>query len=314
MKNTIYYIKNYIYQLLPQLYFLMNYKRLKTIEKSLNQQEIKNRLDYYFKFNKAFSIPDTIPTIKEFKKTKGSGYYFDLKEFFYYFKSSTKFVYYFGDETRVSKVPTLIKARPIEGNNQTSILFKLNKLRHFKWVTDTKAFEDKKSKIVWRGGAYRDKRKTFIMQYWNHPLCEVGQTNRPAENQPWQKSKMSIKQQLNYKYILSLEGNDVATNLKWILSSNSLCIMPKPEFETWFMEGKLMPGVHYVKLDDDYKNLETVIKFYEKHPEKAKKIIKKANEFVLQFQDKNFEDLLCLKVLEKYSLLSNQKKTAIFNQ
>ena len=37
--------------------------------------------------------------------------------------------------------------------------------------------------------------------------------------------------------------------------------MPKPKFETWFMEGKLMAGVHYVKLDDDYKNLEAQLNF-----------------------------------------------------
>lgn len=313
MKSTIYYIKNYIYLALPKLYFLMNYKRLKGLETSQNQQEIKNRLDYYFKLNTAFSIPDETPAIKEFKKTKGSRYFFDLKEFLYYFKSSTKFVYHFGDETDVRKVPTLIKARPIEGNNETSILFKLNKLRHFKWVTDTKPFEDKKPKLVWRGGAYRDKRKIFVKKYWNHPLCEVGQTNSPAENKPWQKSKMSIKQQLAYKYILSIEGNDVATNLKWILSSNSLCIMPKPKFETWFMEGKLMAGVHYVKLDDDYKNLEAQLNFYENHPEIAKKIIKNANEFISQFQNKNLEDLLCLKVLEKYTSLSKQED-GYFNQ
>ena len=89
--------------------------------------------------------------------------------------------------------------------------------------------------------------------------------------------------------------------------------MPKPIFETWFMEGKLIAGVHYVKLDDDYKNLEARLNFYENHPEKAKKIIKNANEFVSQFQNKNLEDLLCLKVLEKYTSLSKQED-GYFNQ
>ena len=47
---------------------------------------------------------------------------------------------------------------------------------------------------------------------------------------------------LNYKFILAIEGYDVATNLKWIMSSNSLAVMPRPTYATWFMEGTLIPG------------------------------------------------------------------------
>jgi len=312
MRNTIYYIKNYIYLLLPKLFFYINYKRLKSFEKSQNQCEIKKRLDYYFKLETSFEITNTIPSIKEFRKTKGSGYYFDLKEFFYYFKPNTKFSYHFGDETHVNTYPTLFKARPINGDNDNSILFKLNKSRHFTWAKDTYRFEEKKSLLVWRGGAYRSKRRKFITQYWDHAICDVGQTNSPPEDYPWQKKKLSIKEQLAYKYILSLEGNDVATNLKWILSSNSLCIMPEPEFETWFMEGKLVAGIHYVKLDKNYSNLEDQIQYYDKNPEKAKRIIEQANKFALQFQNKDLEDLLCLKVLERYCILSGQNNALKF--
>ena len=39
------------------------------------------------------------------------------------------------------------------------------------------------------------------------------------------------------------------------MSSNSLCFMPKPKYETWFMEGKLIPNHHYVLIEDDYSNL-----------------------------------------------------------
>lgn len=37
---------------------------------------------------------------------------------------------------------------------------------------------------------------------------------------------MSVEDQKRYRYIVSLEGYDVATNLKWIMNSNSLCLMP----------------------------------------------------------------------------------------
>ena len=90
--------------------------------------------------------------------------------------------------------------------------------------------------------------------------------------------------------------------------------MPKPKFETWFMEGTLQAGVHYVEIEDNFNNLIEKIKYYLKHEEEAKKIIKNANLYVEQFKNKNLEDLLCLKVLEKYTLLSRQDNSSLFSQ
>lgn len=313
MKNFLYYAKFFSYNALPKAFFRWNYSRLRKIEESTHQGILKKRLDYYFKIKTPFSIPKTIQEIQYFKRKQGTGYYLDLKEFLHYFKPNTKFAYHFGDETNINPFPTLIKARPINSDNKNSILFKLNKKRHFKWVEDSISFENKKNMIVWRGGAYRTLRKTFVKKFWNHPLCNIGQTNYPLEHHPWQKKFLSIKKQLKYKFIFCPEGNDVATNLKWVLSSNSLCMMPKPKFETWFMEGKLQAGVHYVEIEDNFNNLIEKIKYYLKHEEEAKKIIKNANQYVEQFKNKNLEDLLCLKVLEKYAMLSRQENSRLFS-
>ena len=61
--------------------------------------------------------------------------------------------------------------------------------------------------------------------------------------------KLTKEEQLRYRYTLSLEGNDVATDLKWKLASGSLVLMPPPTKEGWLMEGRLQPWVHYVPLD-----------------------------------------------------------------
>ncbi len=310
--KLIYYITRYLFNLLPSFYFRWNYARLKKIERNCDQEELKTRLDYYFKIADAFSVPESIDTISQFQKTKGTGYYFDLKQFLHYFQKQARLAYHFGDETHVNDSPTLFKARPIEGNNANSILFKLNKRRHFNWVTDSLEFEQKENKLVWRGGAYHSLRKEFVENLWNHPLCDIGQTNAPKENVSWQKDTLSVPQQLKYKYIFCPEGNDVATNLKWAMSSNSLVFMPKPKFETWFMEGALASGVHYVELSNDTQDLENKIKYYDKHPNKAKEIIANAHRHVLRFQNNKMEDLLCLKVLEKYFTLSNQIETNKF--
>jgi len=291
---------------LPSFYFRWNYARLKKFEKNCDKEELNMRLNYYFKIVDKFSVPKNIDTITQFQKTKGTGYYFDLKEFLHYFQKQARLAYHFGDETHVNDSPTLFKARPIEGNNANSILFKLNKRRHFRWVQDVLTMDEKEAKLVWRGGAYHPLRKGFVKTFWNHPLCDLGQTNTPKEDVPWQKKPLSIPQQLKYKYIFCPEGNDVATNLKWAMSSNSLVFMPKPKFETWFMEGTLISGVHYVELTNSAKDLEDKIDYYSSHPSKAKEIVDNAHKHVLRFQNKKMEDLLCLKVLEKYFILSNQ--------
>ena len=42
---------------------------------------------------------------------------------------------------------------------------------------------------------------------------------------------MPISEQLCYKFIFCIEGADTATNIKWVMSSNSLCVMPKPNMK-----------------------------------------------------------------------------------
>ncbi len=117
---------------------------------------------------------------------------------------------------------------------------------------------------------------------------------------------MSVPEQLNYKFILSIEGNDVATNLKWAMASNSLCFMTRPKFETWFMEGTLIPAYHYVELKDDYSDLEEKIHYYTHHPDEAKAIVRNANRYVAQFRNESRERLIGMLVLQKYFERSGQ--------
>jgi hypothetical protein len=102
----------------------------------------------------------------------------------------------------------------------------------------------------------------------------------------------------------------VATNLKWVMSSNSLAVMPKPKFETWFMEGTLIPNKHYVEIKDDYSDLEERLNYYMSHPQASLQIIQNAHEYIIQFNDKKQEDLISLLVLEKYFYKTGQASPA----
>ena len=105
---------------------------------------------------------------------------------------------------------------------------------------------------------------------------------------------------------MSLEGNDVASNLKWVMSSNSIAVTPRLTCETWFMEGTLKPNYHYIEVNDDFSNLEERLQYYIDHPEEAEAIIKHAHEYVDQFRDKEREKLISLLVLKKYFEITNK--------
>ncbi|MEM6463884.1 MAG: glycosyl transferase family 90 [Pseudomonadota bacterium] len=182
---------------------------------------------------------------------------------------------------------------------------KLDKLRHFSFPRDEIAFEDKKSAAVWRGGAHNPVRKELVLRYRGHPLFDVGFSDvqpTQADYGPF----LHPKEQMAYRYIISLEGVDVASNLKWIMASNSLCLMPPPNYETWFMEGRLQPGIHYVQVAPDMHDLEDKLLFYERHPDDARAIIRNANDYVSQFLNAGMERVVSILVMYKYFVATGQ--------
>jgi len=85
--------------------------------------------------------------------------------------------------------------------------------------------------------------------------------------------------------------------------------MTQPTRETWFQEGELIPGRHYVRLRDDYQDLEEKIDYYRRHPAEAKEMVRNANLHTAQFRDEEREALVSLYVLDKYFFLSGQSPT-----
>jgi hypothetical protein len=90
------------------------------------------------------------------------------------------------------------------------------------------------------------------------------------------------------------------------MSSQSIAVMPKPKYETWFMEGLLEADVHYVVIKDDYSDLEKRLNYYIKNQDKALQIIKNANAYVQQFKDPKNERLISLLIMKKYFEKTNQ--------
>ena len=305
--KLFYYLGGYLRLIFPLLKNRNNYIN-RLLKKFNNEKDyIKMRVNYYNKINyKILPDRDWIPTSSMKIPNQGTVYFFDLKEYVRFYPSKFLVRFLFGDITKIPKSPSFVKTRPIKGDNENSVLFKLNKVRHFTYTNDRVKFSDKLNILIGRNAVQQKQRIDFFKKYFDHPLCNLGQINSGTTHDIWLKNKISINEQLKYKFILCIEGYDVATNLKWVMSSNSIAVMPIPKFESWLMEGKLIPNFHYILIKDDFSDLEERLKYYIKNDSKAYEIVKNANKYIMQFQNKKREDLISLLILEKYFHYSGQ--------
>lgn len=307
-----YYALEYLHYHLPVWSFQRQRERLiASIEKRKDKDYILSRVNYYNKLEVQVKLSDDAIKIKDFKLQNYNGskvYMFDTHHHLKYFPTNLKFILKDGDITYIPQSPSIVKSRPIGGDNSNSVVLNEDKVRHFTFVDDKKAFRQKSDIILFRGDSTnKPHRQRFLLMYFGNPLCDVGDpVPRSCQARKFQKPKLTIYQHLEHKFIVALEGNDVASNLKWVMSSNSVAVMPRPKYETWFMEGKLRPNYHYIEIRDDYSDLIERCQYYIDHPTEAEAIIAHAHEYVSQFFDRQREKLISLLVLDKYFKYTQQ--------
>ena len=304
-----FYFGSFFQSLTPRFIRLYSKKKMLNNIAPEKREYLNSRVNYYLKHQYPFELADDAVAITNYKLKGKSAYFFDLKKVLNYFPASSKIRYLFGDVTHVEDTPTIVKSRPIAGDNKNSVVMKLDSVRHFNFINDENNFEDKKDMAVWRGKLFEGRqphRVAFFKAVQAMKNCNLGKTNNNGKNPDWMKPPMSITEQLKYKFVFCVEGNDVATSLKWVMSSNSIALMCKPKFETWFMEGTLEAGKHYIELKEDYSDLGEKIDYYSKHVEEAKEIIRNANAYVAQYKNQQQERLISIMVMEKFFNLSGQ--------
>lgn len=206
---------------------------------------------------------------------------------------------------------SVAKSREIlDDGDRTVTLLPVNVGRHFKWVPlalrDAVKFDKKLPAALWRGATTGgcwdlDEANT------SYPLCarrnlvvKWALSNSSKVNvgvnclvqvsplvreklRPMIKDSMRIKDMLRFKYLVSVEGNDVATNLKWALASNSVVFMPIPTRESFILESKLVPWIHFVPLKYDLSDLEAKVDFCESAVSHCKKIAAASRNFMRMF-------------------------------
>lgn len=266
---------------------------------SLTEDEEK-RVDHYIKLAEPFSLSGASPvnSVSRFTKT---GYAYDWYRIFK--RTDSRLCHkIFGDVSYLTDQPTFCKSRPLFDDNSNNVILPLNTVRHFQFFNDPLPLQKKKDKAVWRGAAYKPNRKEFLRVTASLPRCDTEDTSRDSPRSVLGRSInfMPISEQLKYKFIFAIEGNDVATNLKWAMATNSAVIMPRPTRETWFCEHQLVANQHFIEIRQDYTDLEEKLDYYLTYPSKTLEIIREANAYSAIFRDLPRQFMIARVVAERY--------------
>lgn len=204
----------------------------------------------------------------------------------------------------------ITKAKTITDKN--AIILKLAVNRHWENIKVVKqndiSFKYKNNILVWRGattginGDYETNRLLAVKTLFNKENCDVGFSVCCQGHHPLAllKNHIDIRSMLSYKYHLVLEGNDVASGLKWQLYSNSVVFMRKPTKVSWAMEDMLEPFIHYIPIKDDFSDVGEMIEWANNNQEKCETIANNASIFIEQFLNPERELLIQQMVLKKY--------------
>ena len=205
-----------------------------------------------------------------------------------------------------------------EDNRVRPILLPLNRKRHFGAASTVPEndipWESKVGRAVWRGkfGNIRnssthtnDIKFALVSKHVNSTTVDAKfSKNTKGAPRHFVGSYMSMKDQLAYKYIISIEGNDVSSGLKWMMLSNSVVLAPSFTMESWSMEGMLKPFVHFIPLKADMSNVEEMIRWAEVHPTETRLISERSTLFVYDafFHPDAIEDekKIMVRIMERY--------------
>jgi len=304
-----YYCRGYLRQLVPAVCSRRHGERLlRMMRQRADWDYIRQRIDYCCALTAPCALPADAPTLSAWRiPKKRKVYYFDSQEFTRCFHPDLHWLILPGDIIHTPQYPSIVKSRPLGANNANGVLFKMDKIRHFIFVNDPTPFMAKQPTAIFRGKVSgKQERIAFMQRYFGSAVCNCGDVSQdPAMPTAWQTPKLTINDHLQYRYIMALEGNDVASNLKWIMSSNSIAVMPRPTCETWFMEGTLIPNYHYIEIKSDFSDLEEKIQYYNTHMAEAETIIEHAHQYIEQFKDTKREEMIAMGVMDKYLRLTN---------
>lgn len=210
-------------------------------------------------------------------------------------------------------------------------------LGHAGRVEDGLQFEDKKPLVYWRGGITGSRwvdpfRRIGVLSintasdfeenahhYSRFKAALLSKTSdvfdlklavagANVETKPWLKELDLLgdivrpAQQLEHKYILCLNGNDLASNLYWVLSTQSVAFKEDTAYEC-LPDYFLKPWVHYVPIARGLSDLQEKFDYCQANPDLCRRIIDNANQAYEKMIDATTWNNAELDVLDRLSLI-----------
>jgi hypothetical protein len=106
---------------------------------------------------------------------------------------------------------------------------------------------------------------------------------------------------LKAKFLLIVQGNDLASQFYWTLASNSVPFMAEPTVESWLMESLVVPWKHYVPVQPDFSDLVDRVQWAISNPREAEIIAAAGRDYMMEFRDADREQRIRSTVLHAYS-------------
>jgi len=286
-----------------------------------NSELFENKNEY-----EIININKLLKEDNEYKKTKKNNiymyYYNHLRNLLIKLKElhdidyEGKTLYFIEGDANYNSVgiPYICKTRR---RRQGNIILNMNYPRHWNLYNELLknrdiSFRRKNNKIIWRGSTTgqeynRGNRFNLVKKYFDYyeknPHVDIAFSKNAKINledkvgicqdklnyKNYTRGALNMKKMLNYKFLISVEGNDVSSGLKWMLLSNSVVLMPKPKVNSWLMEIKLESWLHYIPLADDFSDVLIMYKWCLKNLRLCEIIAKKSTEYMMQFSNREKE-------------------------
>ena len=187
--------------------------------------------------------------------------------------------------------------------------------------SDTK-WSCKKNKLIWRGAStgpifykppYEKSNRLEIMRKWCDKMSdidvgfnELAQINynelseeTKQELLSYKKECISIKDQLKYKYVLNLEGNDYSSSFMWALGSNSCPLHTYPfSSENILFGDDLQPFIHFVPIKIDASDLQDVLEWCKQNDDLCKQIAENGKKYMELYKDEKLYTKIMKRMVE----------------
>ena len=145
-----YYVQCYLREAMPRFWWQKQLPRLLgQLSQRPDKDYILQRVNYYNRLTPETAIDPALwreqsVSLKNQPMTGQTVYYHDSMEFARYFHEELKWVLLPGDTKHVPELPSITKSRPL-GDHPTAVLLNMDKVRHFLFVDDKKAWRRNRS-------------------------------------------------------------------------------------------------------------------------------------------------------------------------